>query len=391
MTFNKFKNFTLVIHNAAQKGALLFLATFLAIIIANSSYKDCYEGFFNTKLSLSFDSYSFGLSLKDWINDLLMAVFFFSVGMEIKREFMVGHLSRNDQRVLPFFGALGGIIVPIGIFIFFNKGSSDYFNGWAIPAATDIAFALGVLGVVCKSLPKSLKVFLTALAIIDDIIAVLIIAIFYTTSLSMVHLLIACLLFFLLWLCVRKGLCSGLLYIVIGGVIWSCFLSSGVHATIAGVILGFFVPIKMNDGRKIIESFESTIHPIVSYFIMPVFAFANSGLSFSGLTADVLFNPLVLGIALGLFLGKQLGVFGMVYMLIKAKIASLPDGTNLWQFYGVSILCGIGFTMSLFIGVLAFAELGECMSLVKVGVISGSLLSCIFGAIVLNLCNKSND
>ncbi|CAG7591281.1 MAG: Na+/H+ antiporter NhaA [Candidatus Midichloria sp.] len=383
-------NFALLIHNAVEKGLLLFVATFLTLIISNSSCADCYEAFFQTKISLAFAHHSFGLSIREWVNDLLMAIFFFSVGMEIKRELMVGHLSKGEQRVLPLVGAVGGVVFPIIIFILFNKNYELNMKGWAIPAATDIAFALGVLALCGKGLPISLRVFLTALAIIDDLIAVLIIAFFYTNTLQLQYLWYVGLCVIFLSILCRKKIFSGLIYLVTGMIMWSLILASGIHATIAGVIMGLLIPITATDGSKPIEHIEKSLYPLVAYIIIPVFAFANSGVNLSNLSWEVFCRPIVLGITLGLFVGKQLGIFGTVYLLVKTKITSLPENTSFKQFYSIAIICGIGFTMSLFIGVLAFDEVEEYMNMLKIGVLSGSLLSFIFGALVLKITQKTN-
>ncbi|MDJ1304628.1 MAG: Na+/H+ antiporter NhaA [Candidatus Midichloria sp.] len=383
-------NFALLIHNAVEKGLLLFVAAFLTLIISNASCASCYEAFFQTKISLAFAHHSFGLSIREWINDLLMAIFFFSVGMEIKRELMVGHLSKGEQRVLPLVGAVGGVVFPIIIFILFNKNYELNMKGWAIPAATDIAFALGVLALCGKGLPISLRVFLTALAIIDDLIAVLIITFFYTDSLQLQYLwYVGLCVIFLSILCSKK-IFSGPIYLVTGMIMWSLILASGIHATIAGGIMGLLIPITATDGSKPIENIEKSLYPLVAYIIIPVFAFANSGVNLSNLSWEVFCSPIVLGITLGLFVGKQLGIFGTVYLLVKTKITSLPENTNFKQFYSIAIICGIGFTMSLFIDVLAFDEVEEYMSMVKIGVLSGSLLSFIFGALVLKITQKTN-
>ncbi|WHQ47160.1 MAG: Na+/H+ antiporter NhaA [Candidatus Midichloria sp.] len=391
MTPKRLTNFALLIHNTVEKGLLLFIATFLTLIISNSSCASYYEEFFQTTISLAFAHHSFGLSIREWINELLMAIFFFSVGMEIKRELMVGHLSKNDQRILPLVGAIGGVIFPIIIFILFNKNYEINMRGWAIPAATDIAFTLGVLALCGKGLPVALRVFLIALTIIDDLIAVLIIAFFYTDSLQLQYLwYVSLCVVFLAILCNKKIFFSPI-YLVTGIIIWGLIMASGIHATIAGVIIGLLIPITATDGSKPIENIEKNLYPLVAYIIVPIFAFANSGVNLSSLSWKVFCNPIVLGITLGLFVGKQLGIFGTVYFLLKTKIASLPENINLKQFYSITIICGIGFTMSLFIGILAFDEVEKYMSMVKIGVLSGSLLSFIFGTLMLKITQNSNN
>jgi NhaA family Na+:H+ antiporter len=382
-------NFALLIHNAVEKGFLLFLAMFLALTLCNSSYYALYDNFFATKLSLSFGNNSFSLSARDWINDLLMALFFFSVGMEIKRELITGHLSTKEQRLLPMIGALGGVLFPMCIFILFNINNGENLRGWAIPTATDIAFALGVLSLFGGSLPLSLKVFLTALAIIDDLLAVIIIALFYTSSLELTYLWYVGICIIILLIINKLDITSGLLYITLGVCMWVLVMASGVHATLAGVLIGILIPVTTNNGVKIIENIEKNLHPLVSYIIMPVFAFANSGINLMNISWSIFYDPLVLGIGLGLFLGKQLGVFGSVYLLIKLRISSLPKGSNFKQFYGIALICGIGFTMSLFIGVLAFSDFPEKLDTLKIAVLCGSLLSFIFGGLVLKFSRKA--
>ena len=390
MVPQRLTNFALLIYNAVEKGALLFLATFLALMISNSIQREIYEGFLQTPISIGFGSSYFALSVRDWINDFLMAIFFFSVGMEIKRELSVGHLSKNDQRLLPLFGAVGGVVAPVLIFIYFNKSNELNMRGWAIPAATDIAFALGVLALFGKGLPVSLRVFLTALAIIDDLIAVLIIAFFYTESLYLEYLWYVGLCVISLAILYYQKIYSGIIYFVIGLIMWALVMASGIHATIAGVVLGILIPITDKNGAKPIEKIEKSLHPIVAYIIMPIFAFANSGVNLTGFSSNIFANPIVLGIVFGLFLGKQLGIFSTVYFLIKTKIVKMPENTNFKQFYCISIICGIGFTMSLFIGVLAFNGLEKEVSMIKVGVLSGSLLSFIFGSLMLKIIQKQS-
>lgn len=388
MAPKRLTNFSLLIHNAVEKGLLLFLAAFLALLVSNSTKGEVYTEFLHTQISIGFGSSYFALSIRDWVNELLMAIFFFSVGMEIKRELTVGHLSKNEQRLLPLLAAIGGVVVPVLIFMFFNRNNVLNMRGWAIPAATDIAFALGILALFGKGLPIFLRVFLTALAIIDDLIAVLIIAFFYTDSLQLEYMWYVCLcVIFLAILCYQK-IFLWIAYLVIGIIMWSLVMASGIHATIAGAVFGLLIPITDKNGDKPIEKIEKSLYPTVAYIIMPIFAFANSGINLEGLSKDIFTNPIVLGIGLGLFLGKQLGVFSTVYFLIKAKIVAMPEHINFKQFYCISIICGIGFTMSLFIGVLAFNGLEKEMIMVKVGVLSGSLLSFILGGLMLKIIQK---
>ena len=378
-------NFALLIDNAIQKGMLLFIAVFLALIISNSGQHELYEQFFQSEISIVTAKHSFGLSIREWINDLLMAIFFFGIGMEIKRELTSGHLSKNDQRLLPLISAIGGVVCPVIFFLFFNADHPENIRGWAIPAATDIAFALGVLSLCGKGLPISLRIFLTALAIIDDLIAILIIALFYTETLYLNYLWYVAFCIMLLGTLLYHKVASGLAYILIGSFMWAFVLASGVHATIAGVILGLLIPMHSKDGRKPIEEIEKNLNPLISYVIVPLFAFANGGVNLNSFTFDTLYTPVVIGICSGLFLGKQIGIFGSVWLLVKSRIATLPENTTFGQFYVISIICGIGFTMSLFIGLLAFSGMEQYTALIKIGVLSGSLLSFIFGSLLLRI------
>lgn len=387
----KLHNFALLFHQSVEKGGLLFMATILAIIIVNSDVAYYYQSIFHEVISLNFGQYSFGLTAHAWINEFLMTIFFFVVGMDIKRELVDGHLSRADQRVLPVVAAAGGVIVPLLVYYFFNKGDPENMKAWAVPAATDIAFALGVFALAGRGLPIALRVFLTALAIIDDLIAVLIIAIFYTDKIYMENILYMMICLAILFLLNNRKVDKVICYMCIGLVMWYFALYSGIHATISGVLLGLLIPLRRKDGSLLISDLEKMFHPIISYFILPLFAFANSGIQIGEFSFSVLTNTMVLGIAMGLFIGKQIGIFGTVYALVKTKIVALPLGSTLFQFYGISVICGIGFTMSLFIGILAFdSHLGNLLDMTKLGVLFGSLLSLIFGSIFLYIASLSN-
>ena len=356
-------------------GLVLMAAALAALIVANSPLADSYFAALHAVFA--------GLSVSHWINDGLMAIFFMLVGLEIKREVLAGQLASWSQRALPGFAALGGMVVPALIYVVFNWGRPDTIGGWAIPAATDIAFALGVLSLLGKRVPLSLKIFLSALAILDDLGAVLIIALFYTSDLSISMLLAALGSIAVLVALNRLGVKKLLPYLVVGALLWFFMLQSGIHATLAGVALALCIPLGKPDeeARSPLLHLEEKLHPWVAFAVVPIFGFANAGVSLSGITADNLVDPVPLGVALGLLVGKQVGIFAMAALAIRA--ARLPDGSNWGQLYGVAALCGIGFTMSLFIGALAFPGAPELVDEVKVGVLIGSVLSAVLGVIVL--------
>lgn len=358
-------------------GLTLMAAALVALVVANSPLSAVYFSTLHT--------YVAGLSISHWINDGLMALFFLLVGLEIKREMLVGQLASWGQRALPGLAALGGMIMPALIYIAVNQGNAQTLGGWAIPAATDIAFALGVLSLLGKRVPVSLKIFLSALAILDDLGAVLIIALFYTSDLS-VHMLLASLgVIAALVALNRLGVKSLVPYLLAGALLWFLMLQSGIHATLAGVILALCIPMGNADDerRSPLLSLEGKLHPWVAFAIVPIFGFANAGVSLAGITPDNLVDPVPLGVALGLVLGKQLGVFGFSALAIRLGMANLPEGASWRQLYGVALLCGIGFTMSLFIGALAFANSAHLVDEVKVGVLLGSVVSAILGVLVL--------
>ena len=368
------------ISSQAAGGLVLMGVALLALVVANSPAAPAYFEVL--------ESHVLGLSVMHWINDALMSLFFLLVGLEIKREFLDGQLKTWPDRALPGVAALGGMLVPALIYIAFNWSTPETLRGWAIPSATDIAFALGVLALLGSRVPVSLKVFLTALAILDDLAAVVIIAIFYTTQLSWPHLLAAFTVLAILNVLGRSGVKRLSIYLGLGLVLWFFVLKSGVHATLAGVALAMMIPIGTPQGwPSEVESpllrLEHSLHPWVTFLIVPIFGFANAGVSFAGMSASVLLTPVPLGIALGLFIGKQLGVFLFAWAAIRANLAQLPAGSTWPQLYGVAILCGIGFTMSLFIGLLAFPTAPELQAGVKVGVLFGSLFSGLTGAALL--------
>ncbi len=370
----------------AASGLVLLFAAIIALFISNSNLADLYFSTLNKYLFIGINNFGLKLSVIHWINDALMAIFFFFVTLEIKREFLQGELSNIKQALLPIIAAVGGMLVPALFYVFINFGDSETLKGWAIPSATDIAFSLGVLSLLGKRVPLSLKVFLTALAIIDDLGAIVIIALFYSGDLSIKYLLLMLVAFIILLLINKFKIKKFLPYLIVGLFLWDFTHNSGIHATIAGVLLAMTIPHRKKEKDfSLLIKIEHAISPYVAFGIMPLFAFANAGVSLEGLTFASLLNKVPLGILLGLFVGKQLGVFVFSYMSIKAKIAQMPSDTSWYNFYGVGVLTGIGFTMSLFVGNLAFAENIQYMDGVKIGVLTGSLLSTLFGYFLILL------
>ncbi len=370
----------------AASGLVLLFAAIIALFISNSDLADLYFSTLNKYLFIGINNFGLKLSVIHWINDALMAIFFFFVTLEIKREFLQGELSNIKQALLPIIAAVGGMLVPALFYVFINFGDSETLKGWAIPSATDIAFSLGVLSLLGKRVPLSLKVFLTALAIIDDLGAIVIIALFYSGDLSIKYLLLMLVAFIILLLINKFKIKKFLPYLIVGLFLWDFTHNSGIHATIAGVLLAMTIPHRKKEKDfSLLIKIEHAISPYVAFGIMPLFAFANAGVSLEGLTFASLLNKVPLGILLGLFVGKQLGVFVFSYISIKAKIAQMPNDTNWYNFYGVGVLTGIGFTMSLFVGNLAFAENIQYMDGVKIGVLTGSLLSTLFGYFLILL------
>ena len=364
----------------AASGLVLLISAILALIISNSSLSYFYFETLEKYIFFGFNNFGLKLSVLHWINDVLMAIFFFFVTLEIKREFIQGELSNIKQALLPIIAAIGGMLVPALIYIYINFGNTVTLNGWAIPSATDIAFSLGVLSLLGSRVPISLKVFLTALAIIDDLGAIVIIAFFYSGDLSILYLSMMLLSFVGLLLLNKFGLKTFLPYLIIGILLWHFTHESGIHATIAGVLLACTIPHRKKEKDfSLLIKLEHGISPYVAFGIMPLFAFANAGVSLEGIQFTSLLLPVPLGILLGLFIGKQLGVFLFSYISIKLGYAQMPNGSNWINLYGVGILTGIGFTMSLFVGNLAFAENTEYIDGVKLGVLSGSFLSTIAG------------
>ncbi len=370
----------------AASGLVLLFAAIIALIVSNSNLSEIYFSTLNKYLFLGINNFGLKLSVLHWINDALMAIFFFFVTLEIKREFLQGELSNIKQALLPIIAAVGGMLVPALFYIFINFGDSETMNGWAIPSATDIAFSLGVLSLLGKRVPLSLKVFLTALAIIDDLGAIVIIALFYSGDLSIKYLSLMLLAFIVLLVINKFNIKKFLPYLIVGIFLWDFTHNSGIHATIAGVLLAMTIPHRKKDKDfSLLIKIEHAISPYVAFGIMPLFAFANAGVSLEGLSFASLLNKVPLGILLGLFVGKQLGVFVFSYVSIKMKIAQMPNNSNWFNFYGVGVLTGIGFTMSLFVGNLAFVENMQYMDGVKIGVLTGSLLSTLFGYFLILL------
>ena len=371
----------------AASGLVLLVAAIIALIISNSNFSDMYFSTLEQYIFVGIKNFGIKLSILHWINDLLMAVFFFFVTLEIKREFVEGELSNMKKALLPIIGAIGGMVVPAIFYISINLGNPETLNGWAIPSATDIAFSLGILSLLGSRVPISLKIFLTALAIIDDLGAILIIAFFYTGELSVSYLSLIFISYLFLLLLNKFNIQKFLPYLIIGICMWFFTYKSGIHATIAGVLLATTIPHKIQD-FSLLTKIEHAISPYVAFIIMPVFAFANAGVSLEGLTFSSLMLPVPLGILLGLFFGKQIGVMLVSFLAVKLKIAQMPANSNWLSLYGVSILTGIGFTMSLFVGNLAFVENTQYIDGVKIGVLAGSLLSTVFGYLILLITLK---
>ena len=373
----------------AASGLVLLIAAIIALVISNSSLSNLYFDTLNQYLFIGINNFGLKLSVHHWINDLLMAIFFFFVTLEIKREFIQGELSNLKKALLPIIGAVGGMAVPALVYVFINLGNSETLNGWAIPSATDIAFSLGILSLLGSRVPISLKVFLTALAIIDDLGAILIIAFFYSGDLSISYLSLILISYILLLTLNKFGVKKFIPYLIIGAFMWFFTYKSGIHATIAGVLLASTIPhrIKEKDFSLLIK-LEHAISPYVAFMIMPIFAFANAGVSLEGLSLTSLLEPVPLGILLGLFVGKQVGVMVVSFIAVKFGVAQMPDKSSWLSLYGVSILTGVGFTMSLFVGNLAFAENIQYIDGVKIGVLAGSLLSTVFGYFILLYASK---
>ncbi len=365
----------------------------IALIAANSPLAGLYQALLDTRARVSVGAFELHKPLLLWINDGFMAVFFFLVGLELKREILAGELSDRRRVVLPLIAALGGIVVPALIYAWINRGDAMAMKGWAIPAATDIAFALGVLALLGKRVPLSLKIFLASVAVIDDLAAIIIIAVFYTSELSMASLAVAGAVIAMLALVNRMGVTAKTPYLLLAVALWVAVLKSGVHATLAGVVVAAFIPYRpaKDFDETVLVKLEHDLHPWVAYGILPLFAFANAGVSLAGISLASLMQPVPLGIAAGLFLGKQAGIFGACFIAVKLGLAKLPGAASWLQMYGIALLCGIGFTMSLFIGSLAFEQSGGESDYEvddRLGILTGSLLSAIAGTLVLWIAGK---
>ncbi|NVJ56042.1 MAG: Na+/H+ antiporter NhaA [Vibrionaceae bacterium] len=360
-------------------GILLVIAAAIAMTIANSPLNELYQSGLHT--------YVFGMSISHWINDGLMAVFFLLIGLEVKRELLEGALKSKETAIFPAIAAVGGMLAPALIYVMFNAGNAEAVQGWAIPAATDIAFALGIMALLGKRVPTSLKVFLLALAIIDDLGVVVIIALFYTGELSTSALAVGFAMTAALFVLNSKHVTKLTPYMIVGFILWVAVLKSGVHATLAGVVIGFSIPLKGNAGeRSPLKHMEHALHPYVAFFILPLFAFANAGISLEGVSVEGLTSMLPLGIALGLLIGKPLGIFSFSWVAVKSGVAKLPEGINFKHIFAVSVLCGIGFTMSIFISSLAFGQANaQFDTYARLGILMGSTTAAIAGYILLRL------
>lgn len=379
------RRITSIFQSASAGGILLFLAAVAGFAAANSPWAAAYFHFLHAPLG--------PLSVELWVNDVFMAVFFLVVGLEVKREMIAGELDTQAKRVLPGIGAFFGLALPALIYTALNWGYADFRAGWAIPAATDIAFAMGIVAILGSRVPVAMKVFLTTLAVMDDLMAIVIIALFYTASIQIAYLAGAAIILIVLIGLNKKNVLQPVPYIVLGIGLWYCVFHSGLHATLAGVLLAMTIPYKGVDkhGRRFhpVLRWEHALSRWVTFLIVPVFGFANAGVSVAGFSLDQLFHPVVLGVAAGLFLGKQIGVFGTLYVLVKARIVPMPEQTTWTHVYGVALCCGIGFTMSLFINLLAFAP-GLAQEVAKIGVFIGSILSGVAGYTVLRLAKPAS-
>ena len=372
--------FTRFFQLEAASGLLLIAAAALALIINNSSLSWLYTSFLETPVVAQIGALQIAKPALLWINDGLMALFFLLIGLEVKREVLDGQLSKPSQIVLPGAAAIGGMVVPALVYWFFNRDNAAALDGWAIPMATDIAFALGVLALLGKRVPVSLKLFLMTLAIIDDLGAIIVIAVFYSSELSGMSLLLAAACLIVLIAMNRMGVIKVAPYMIVGLILWVCVLKSGVHATLAGVTLAFCIPLRTkNSETSPLMSIEHALHPWVAYAILPLFAFANAGVSLAGVSLHSFVSHVPMGIAAGLLIGKTLGVFGLTWIAIKTGMAALPAGANWGQVFGVAILCGIGFTMSLFVGSLAFVAGSDYVGMDRMGILTGSILAALIG------------
>ena len=376
----------------AASGLILLIAAIIALVLSNTNLSSLYFSILNTHFLLGTSSFGLDLSLLHWINDVLMAIFFFVVTLEIKREFVQGELSKPKQALLPIIGAVGGMLVPALIYVFINFENTDTLKGWAIPSATDIAFSIGVLSLLGTRVPISLKVFLTALAIIDDLGAIIIIALFYSSELQFAYLILMLISFIFLIVINKFGIKKFTPYLIVGLFLWYFTHGSGIHATISGVLLACTIPHRHKEkDYSLLLKLEHFLSPYVAFGIMPIFALANAGVVLDNVSLETMLSPVPFGILCGLFFGKQIGVFIFSYISIKMKLAEMPTNSNWVKFYAVGILTGIGFTMSLFVGNLAFVDDVNHMDGVKIGVLSGSFLSAVVGYFLLLIASKKKN
>ena len=373
----------------SSSGILLLIAGLIALVLSNSSFAGVFDHILHLKLYFGTNLPLFHKSIQHWINDGLMVIFFFVVGLELKREFLEGELSMPSQAILPVIAAVGGMAVPAIFYLLFNFNNPETFQGWAIPSATDIAFSLGVLSLLGKKVPISLKIFLMALAIIDDLGAIIIIALFYSSNLEIFSLLVVLFILFFLYLCNRRNLQNIWIYILFGLFLWIFIQNAGIHATISGVLLAIFVPHKKTKQGSLLTCAENKLHPWVAYLIMPLFALTNAGVYLGDVSLASLSNPVPLGIMTGLFFGKQIGVFFTTFLLIKMGYARLPSGSNWIQMYGIAMLAGIGFTMAMFINFLAF-DTDIYINQAKIAILIASFTSAVLGYILLNFKSSRN-
>lgn len=386
-----------MIHDFLKKesaaGILLMMSGLVAVLVANSPLEPWYQRLLSTTMEVRVGSFGLAKPLVLWINDGLMAVFFFLIGLELKRELVEGELSNRRSIALPAVGAVGGMAIPAALYVLINRDDPLALDGWAIPAATDIAFALGILALLGSRVPLSLKVFLTSLAIFDDVGAIAIIALFYTANLSLSALAVAAVALSMALVLNLRNVGTKSPYLLLGIIAWVAMIKSGVHATLAGVLLALTIPLKPDaSGASPLRELEHDLHHVVAFFVLPIFAFANAGISITGITSEQLLHGVPVGIAAGLFIGKQIGIFGLCWLAIRFGIATLPSDMTLRQLYGAAALCGVGFTMSLFIGTLAFdAGTTEMLFDERLGIIAGSLASAILGYLVLRGARMSAD
>ena len=373
----------------SSSGIILLFAALVALILSNSSFADLFNHILHLKLYFGTDLPLFYKSIQHWINDGAMVIFFFCIGLEIKREFLEGELSMPSQAILPVIAAVGGMAVPAIFYLLFNFNNPETFQGWAVPAATDIAFSLGVLSLLGKRVPISLKIFLMALAIIDDLGAIIIIALFYSSGLEPLSLFVVLFILFFLYLCNKRNFQNIWIYIFLGFLLWIFIQNAGIHATIAGVLLAIFIPHEKTKQGSLLTYAESKLHPWVAYLIMPLFALTNAGVYLGDVSLESLSNPVPLGIMSGLFFGKQIGVFFTTFLLIKMGYARLPSQSNWIQMYGIALLTGIGFTMAMFINFLAF-DTDIYINQAKIAILIASSASAILGYILLNFKSSGN-